>query len=112
MGFRENLKAELMYADMPVRELAALSGVKKQTIDSYLREKGYSPSAEAAVKLARALGVTVEHLVTGETEPDGAEEAAGRKAALRQLARTTAALNDATLKTLITIAKALKTSGD
>jgi hypothetical protein len=37
MGFRENLKTELAYADMPVRELAALSGVKKQTIDSYAK---------------------------------------------------------------------------
>ena len=99
-----------MYADMPVRELAALSGVKKQTIDSYLREKGYSPSAEAAVKLAQVLGVTVEYLVTGETGTGDKEETAGRKAALRQLARTAAALNDATLKTLITIAKALSTN--
>ena len=66
MGFRENLKAELSFADMRVKELAALSGLKKQTIDSYLREKGYTPSAEAAVRIAQALGVTVEYLVTGQ----------------------------------------------
>jgi transcriptional regulator with XRE-family HTH domain len=66
MGFRENLKAELANADMRVKELAELSGVKKQTIDSYLRENGYTPSAVAAVNIARALGVSVEYLVMGK----------------------------------------------
>jgi transcriptional regulator with XRE-family HTH domain len=66
MGFRENLKAELTYIDMKVKELAALSGVKKPTIDSYLRENSYTPSVENAVSIARALGVSVEYLVTGK----------------------------------------------
>ncbi|MDR0456366.1 MAG: helix-turn-helix domain-containing protein [Treponema sp.] len=66
MGFRENLKAELAYADMRVKELAELSGIKKQTIDSYLRENNYIPSVVAAVNIARALGVSVEYLVMGE----------------------------------------------
>jgi len=66
MGFRENLKAELVNSDMQVKELAELSGVKKQTIDSYLRENGYTPSVVAAVNIARALGVSVEYLVIGK----------------------------------------------
>jgi transcriptional regulator with XRE-family HTH domain len=66
MGFRENLKAELTYTDMKVKELAELSGVKKQTIDSYLRENSYTPSVETAVSIAQALGVSVEYLVTGK----------------------------------------------
>jgi transcriptional regulator with XRE-family HTH domain len=65
MGFRENLKAQLEFANMYVKELAALSGVKKQTIDSYLSTHNCTPSAEAAVKIARVLGVSVEYLVTG-----------------------------------------------
>jgi transcriptional regulator with XRE-family HTH domain len=66
MGFRENLKAELANADMRVKELAELSGVKKQTIDSYLRENCYTPSAVAAINIARALGVSAEYLVMGK----------------------------------------------
>jgi transcriptional regulator with XRE-family HTH domain len=65
MGFRENLKAQLKYSDMLVKELAAKSGLKKQRIDSYLRKDGYEPSAETAVKIAQALGLSVEYLVTG-----------------------------------------------
>jgi transcriptional regulator with XRE-family HTH domain len=71
MGFRENLKMELTNADIRVKELADLSGVKKQTIDSYLRENNYTPSAVAAVNIARVLGVSVEYLVTGKETQEG-----------------------------------------
>ena len=65
MGFKENLKAELAYKDILVKELAALSGVNRRTIDNYLREEGSIPSSDAAVRIAGALGVTVEYLITG-----------------------------------------------
>jgi len=66
MGFRENLKEELDFSGMYVKELAALSGVKKQTIDSYLKVNNCMPSADAAVAIAQVLGVSVEYLVTGK----------------------------------------------
>jgi len=66
MGFRENLKEELSFSGMFVKELAALSGLKKQTIDSYLNVNNCMPSADAAVAIAQALGVSVEYLVTGK----------------------------------------------
>jgi len=68
MGFRENLKSQLEYSGMLVKELAAQSGVNKKTIDSYLGTRGHMPSVEAAVCIAKALGVTVEYLVTGASE--------------------------------------------
>jgi transcriptional regulator with XRE-family HTH domain len=70
MGFRENLKAELAYRDILVKELAVLSGINRRTIDNYLREDGSMPSAEAAVRIARALGVTVEYLITGHEQQE------------------------------------------
>ena len=66
MAFRENLRAELSYKDMLVKELAAITEISKSTLDNYLNTRKFMPSAEAAVKIARALGVTVEYLVTGE----------------------------------------------
>lgn len=66
MGFRENLKDELKYQDIRVKELAEKSGVSKRVIDHYLAEKCTSPQAENAVKIAAALGVSVEYLVTGK----------------------------------------------
>jgi transcriptional regulator with XRE-family HTH domain len=66
MGFRENLKSQLEYSGMLVKELALRSGIKKKTIDSYLGTCGYTPSVETAVRIAKVLGVSVEFLVTGE----------------------------------------------
>jgi transcriptional regulator with XRE-family HTH domain len=66
MGFKENLKARLAYKGMLVKELAALSGIKKHTIDNYLNTHNAMPSAESAVAIARVLDVSVEYLVTGE----------------------------------------------
>ena len=66
MGFKENLKSELQYTGMTVRALAEKSGVNKQTIDNYLSTHSSMPSAEAAVKIAKVLDVSVEYLVTGK----------------------------------------------
>jgi len=66
MGFGENLKQELAYSGMLKKELAAISGVHKRAIDTYVRTKASMPPADVAVKIAKALGVTVEYLVTGE----------------------------------------------
>ena len=66
MGFGENLKQELYYSSILKKELADKSGVHKRAIDTYVRTKSSMPPADAAVKIAKALGVTVEYLVTGE----------------------------------------------
>lgn len=42
MGFRENLKDELKYQDLKVKELAVKAGVPKRTIDHYLTENSYT----------------------------------------------------------------------
>lgn len=69
MGFRENLKSELAYKGMLVKELAALSGISRHTLDNYLNVRGHIPSADIAVKIARVLNVSVEYLVTGDESP-------------------------------------------
>jgi len=67
MGFRENLKQELSFNGMLVKELAAATGVPKRALDTYLLSTNASmPPADTAVKIARALGVSVEYLVAGE----------------------------------------------
>ncbi len=66
MGFRENLKDELKYQDIRVKELADRTGISKRAIDHYLAEKYTEPTAETAVKIAKELGVSVEYLVTGK----------------------------------------------
>ena len=67
MGFRENLKEELIYQDITVKELAERTGISKHTLDHYLTKNGSRPQVELAVKIARALNVSVEYLVYGDT---------------------------------------------
>jgi transcriptional regulator with XRE-family HTH domain len=67
MGFRDNLKQELSFSGMLVKELAMASGVKKRALDTYLLcENASMPPADVAVKIANVLGVSVEYLVTGK----------------------------------------------
>jgi len=66
MAFKENLKSELAYQDMLVKELAEKTGISRHTLDNYLNVREHMPTADVAVKIARTLGVTVEYLVTGE----------------------------------------------
>jgi len=66
MGFKENLKAELAYSGILIKELSSLSGVNIHTLNNYLSKRGQLPSVEAGVKIARALGVSAEYLVFGD----------------------------------------------
>ena len=69
MGFKENLKSELLFQNLLVKELAVKTGISKRTLDNYLRDKNSEPTAENAVKIAQTLGVSTEYLVTGSDSP-------------------------------------------
>lgn len=66
MGFKENLRDEISYQGLMVKEVAERAGIKPGTLSNYLKENSSIPSADIAVKIAQALHVTVEYLVTGK----------------------------------------------
>ncbi|MDR0286988.1 MAG: helix-turn-helix domain-containing protein [Clostridiales bacterium] len=70
-NFRENLRNELDFQDIKVKELSEKCGIPKATLECYLRAQSTEPSAENAVKIARALKVSVEYLVMGENKNTG-----------------------------------------
>jgi transcriptional regulator with XRE-family HTH domain len=65
MSFRENLREALDFGGMEQKELAAQTGISLKTIENYLKQESSMPSADKAVRIAQALGVSVEYLVTG-----------------------------------------------
>ena len=67
-SFRRNLRTELDFHDLTVKELSAKTGIAKGTLDCYLGVRASMPPADAAVKIAKSLGVSVEYLVTGKDE--------------------------------------------
>jgi transcriptional regulator with XRE-family HTH domain len=64
--FRNTLREELDYQGLTVKELAYKSSVAKGALDSYLGKQASMPPADVAFRIASALGVTVEYLVSGE----------------------------------------------
>ena len=68
MDFNTRLKEEIEFADLRYKELAEKSGVAERALYNYVATKNPSmPPADVAVKIANALGVSVEYLVTGKT---------------------------------------------
>ena len=66
MGFGENLREALEFADIRQIELSIKTGINIKSIENYLRNDSTTiPSADKAVKIARVLGLTVEDLVDG-----------------------------------------------
>lgn len=66
MGFKENLRDEISYQGLMIKEVAQKAGIKPGSLSNYLKENSSIPSADVAVKIANALNVSVEYLVTGK----------------------------------------------
>ena len=75
MDFRTRLRDQIDYLGLLDKEVAAKAGISKRLIDSYVGTKSCMPSADVAVRIAKALGVSVEYLVTGESPVHTNEDA-------------------------------------
>ncbi|MCL2721513.1 MAG: helix-turn-helix domain-containing protein [Treponema sp.] len=64
--FTKRLRSEIEYIGLTQKEFAVKAGIKKRTLDGYLRAQQSMPPADTAVKIASALGLSVEYLVTGK----------------------------------------------
>ena len=105
MGFRENLKSELAYQDMLVKELAVAAKISRHTLDNYLNVRQRMPTADVAVKIARVLGVSVEYLVTGE---EGREDKPPLGPEIRSLVQNFKLLNEDDRKMIAAIMQLFK----
>ncbi|MDR0400914.1 MAG: helix-turn-helix domain-containing protein [Treponema sp.] len=72
-SFADRLRFEIEYACLSQKEFAAKAGIKKRALDMYLGSQQSMPPADAAVKIASALGVSVEYLVTGKRVHHGVD---------------------------------------
>ncbi len=68
MGFKENLKDEITYQGLMVKEVAGKAGLSPGTMSNYLKENSSIPSVDIAVRIAKALNVSVEYLVLGKED--------------------------------------------
>ncbi len=64
--FKQTLRSEMDFQDIKVKELSLRTGVSQRTLEGYLGSRASIPPADVAVKIANALNVSVEYLVTGK----------------------------------------------
>jgi transcriptional regulator with XRE-family HTH domain len=110
MSFRENLRAELDYNNLTVKELCSKTGIAKGTLDCYLGLRASMPPADAAVKIASVLNVSVEYLVTGE-EKDHSSLSPGDRT-IRSIVQIILNLNERDCEIMLELAKILKKKQD
>ncbi|MBO4704217.1 MAG: helix-turn-helix transcriptional regulator [Spirochaetaceae bacterium] len=65
MGFKENLKEAMYCKNITTAELATITNINSGTLSSYLKTNGSMPPADKALKIARALDVSIDFLVEG-----------------------------------------------
>lgn len=108
-AFKNNLRAELDFLDLTVKELSAKTGISKRTLDCYLGGRVSMPPADIAVKIASALGVSVEYLVTGK-DGTGKKEAALPlfDCNIRSILQIILTLDEKDVKTVLGLAAVLK----
>ena len=105
MSFRENLRETLDFFSIEQKELAAKTGISLKTIENYVKKESSIPSADKAVLIAQALGVTVEYLVTGKK--DEKQNIAEINAKNKELFYILSKLNSYNYDILISMAKIL-----
>lgn len=76
MAFKDRLREEIEYRGWLIKEISAKTGISNSTFLSYIDARGVLPNVESGVKIAKALGVSVEYLVTGEQPPQNPKYAA------------------------------------
>ena len=64
--FSRRLRSEIEYIGVNQKEFAAKVGINKRALETYLGKQQSMPPADIAVKMAYALGLSVEYLVTGK----------------------------------------------
>jgi len=103
--FKENLRAELDYVDLTVKELSKRTGIAKRTLDCYLGARASMPPADIATQIAAALGVTVEYLILGQ---EFTKKEAHLDQNTRSIIQILAELNKKDAETVLELAKILQ----
>ena len=104
MSFRENLRETLDFLYIGQKELAVKTGLSLKTIENYVKKDSSIPSADKAVLIAQALGVTVEYLVTGKKN---AKDGSAHMQSNKELFQIVPKLNDYNYQVIVSMAKML-----
>jgi len=106
--FKVNLRSELDFQGLTVKELSLKTGIAKGTLDCYLGVRASMPPADIAVKIADALGVTVEYLIGQETK----KQYKLLDQNVRSIIQILTELNEKDTETILGLSKVLKNQSE
>jgi len=106
--FSQRLQSEIEYIGLNRKEFAAKTGIKKRALDAYLGKQQSMPPADTAVKIASALGLSVEYLVTGKEYRKSID--ISRYLQFKEILDDLAVLPDETLEPIKAVVKAFADS--
>jgi len=106
--FRENLRSELNFQGITVKELSARTGIPISTLDCYLGTRATIPSVDAAYKIAQALQVPIEYLVIGEKIKTDYTHQKKPKQEVRDVIRWIESLNSEQCKSILNMISIFK----
>jgi len=109
MSFRENLREAIDYSGLEQKEVAYKANISLRNIENYLRENASIPAADKAVKIAQALGVSVEYLVTGK---DAKQKTTQYPPEAKTVAEITAQMEKKNRRMAVAIIKSMKKQED
>ena len=104
-NFRANLRAARNSRRLTVKELSAITGISKGTLDCYLGARASMPPADIAARIAAALGVSVEYLVSGQ-------ELKKQENNIGAIIQILVELNERDVETVLTLTKILKNQAE
>jgi transcriptional regulator with XRE-family HTH domain len=107
--FKTNLRAELDYHGLTVKELSAKTGIAKGTLDCYLGARASMPPADIATKIAASLEVSVEYLVTGK-KTKKQDKLLDHN--IRSIIQILTELNEKDIETILGISKIIKNQSE
>jgi transcriptional regulator with XRE-family HTH domain len=110
MSFAENLRRELDYQGLIVKQLATKTEISINTLNHYLKGRQSIPPADVALRIAHALGVTVEYLVTGVAESNCDNALFNLSPEARLIAKCADQLDEPTRKIALALMQTLQTS--
>ena len=105
MDFRDRLREEIAFSGLTYKELSAKTGISKRTIISYVSGQSCMPSADVAVKLAKALNTSVEYLILGEKSNSATKKSDERSRKLNHIYKD---LTAAQKQLLVSVAEDIK----
>lgn len=73
MEFKDNLKFVMESKGIQYKELSKITGISENTLKSYLKENSSEPTLSKALKISKALNISLEFLVTGQDSKNSLE---------------------------------------